>query len=123
MIEDSFNAVSLESDIAILAMDRPAVLSNYVRTVCYPQERNSFLEEYQLAEASLGTVVGWGFTENGSLATSLRMSALPVVSATKCAESFRDFFASMTRSTIYCAGYLNGTSRKINLTSLGMEIK
>jgi secreted trypsin-like serine protease len=108
-VEDSFNHIALDSDVAILALNQPAVNSFYVRPVCYPQASNSFLEEYQLAPGSLGTVVGFGFTENGTLAKELKMTQLPVISASDCADSHGDFFASMTRSTNYCAGYKNGT--------------
>jgi len=62
-----------------------------------------------LAPGSLGTVVGFGFTENGSLSEELRMTQLPVVSPVECADSEGSFFATMTRSTNYCAGYKNGT--------------
>jgi len=108
-VEDSFNHRALDSDLAVLALATPAISTFYVRPVCYPQSSNSFLEEYQLSPGSLGTVVGFGFTENGTLAQDLRMAALPVVSPGECAASAGDFFASMTRSTNYCAGFKNGT--------------
>jgi len=44
-VEDSYNHLALDSDIAILALETPAVLSFYVRPACYPQNANSFLEE------------------------------------------------------------------------------
>ncbi|ODM96450.1 Limulus clotting factor C [Orchesella cincta] len=109
-VEEAFNFRSLDSDIAIMALETPAVLSYFVRPVCYPQTSNSFLEEYQLAQGNLGTVLGWGATENESLSQELRMTELPVISHVDCVDAYRDFFASMTRSTNYCAGYLNGTS-------------
>lgn len=109
MVEESFNYRALDSDLAIVSLTTPAVLTFHVRPVCYPQTSNSFLEEYQLAAGSIGTVVGFGLTENGSLSNSLKMAQLPVVSVTECASSHGDFFASMTRSTNYCAGYRNGT--------------
>jgi dynein heavy chain len=109
IIEESFNHIALDSDIAILVLETPAVLTFYVRPVCYPQASNSFLEEYQLNQGNMGVVLGWGLTENGTLSEELRMTELPVVSAATCAESHPDFFASMTRSTTFCAGYKNGT--------------
>ena len=108
IVEDSFNRLALDSDIAVLALETPAILTYYVRPVCYPQASNSFLEEYQLNQGTVGVVLGWGLTENGTLSEELRMVDLPVVSAATCAESHPDFFASMTRSTTYCAGYRNG---------------
>lgn len=48
MVEDSFNYRALDSDLAILTLSSPAVLTFAVRPVCYPQTSNSFLEEYQL---------------------------------------------------------------------------
>lgn len=109
-VDEAFNHRSLDSDIAIMALEAPAVLSYFVRPVCYPQNTNSFLEEYQLAQGNLGTVLGWGATENETLAQDLRMTELPVISHQDCVNAYRDFFASMTRSTNYCAGYRNGTS-------------
>jgi dynein heavy chain len=110
LLEESFNYLTLDSDVAILALDTPAVLTYYVRPVCFPQTSNSFLEEYQLATGNFGTVLGWGLTENGTLAAQLRMTELPVVSTSDCVDSYKDFFASMTRSTTFCAGYKNGTA-------------
>jgi len=108
-VKDSFNYRSLDSDIAIIKLKEAAVLTFYVRPVCYPQTSNSFLEEYQLAAGNLGTVVGFGITETGNYSDTLRMAELPVVSSTECTDTGGDFFASMTRSTSYCAGYKNGT--------------
>jgi len=44
-VEDSYNHLILDSDIALLALSTPAVLTYYVRPSCYPQNSNSFLEE------------------------------------------------------------------------------
>ena len=71
---------------------------------------NFLRSRYQLTQGNIGTVLGWGLTENGTLASTLKMTELPVVSAAECADSHKDFFASQTRSTTFCAGYLNGTA-------------
>lgn len=81
-----------------------------------------YLRRYQLAQGKKGTVVGWGLTENGTLSSSLRMTELPVVSASECTDSHPDFFGSQTRSTTFCAGYRNGTKYELTrLTDRGNE--
>ncbi|KAI4455188.1 modular serine protease [Holotrichia oblita] len=58
----------------------------------------------------IGTVVGWGFDENGKLTEELTMLNMPIVSKDSCIYSFPDFFSRFTTSETYCAGFTNGTS-------------
>ncbi|KAF5288695.1 hypothetical protein FQR65_LT11960 [Abscondita terminalis] len=101
-----YNASYLHNDLAILQLERPAEITNFVRYVCLWEEDvnlNSILDR-------LGTVVGWGFDETGDVTESLMQAKMPVVSTETCIFSNRDFFSRFTSDKTFCAGFRNGTS-------------
>ncbi|KAK4878781.1 hypothetical protein RN001_011287 [Aquatica leii] len=101
-----YNASYLHNDIAILELERPAEITNFVRYVCLWEEDtnlNTILDR-------LGTVVGWGFDESGDVTESLMQAKMPVVSTETCIFSNRDFFSRFTSDKTFCAGFRNGTS-------------
>ena len=53
------------------------------------------------------TVFGWGVTENGSGAESLRTVDLPMVSKTDCATAYAAYGRTISNNMI-CAGFANG---------------
>jgi hypothetical protein len=55
-----------------------------------------------------GTVVGWGFDENGHVTEILTKAKMPIVSQETCIYSFPDFYSRFTSSKTYCAGFKNG---------------
>lgn len=106
IIHPEYNASYLHNDVAILQLQRPAEITEYVRTVCLWQEDidlNSIINR-------LGTVVGWGFDESGDVTETLMQAKMPVVSTETCIFSNRDFFSRFTSDKTYCAGFRNGTS-------------
>lgn len=56
----------------------------------------------------LGTVIGWGFTEEGQISHTLRQTVMPVVSLTTCLNSNRDVFGKFLSNDNFCAGFKNG---------------
>lgn len=58
----------------------------------------------------LGTVVGWGFDQTGTVTENLMQAKMPVVSTETCIFSNRDFFSRFTSSKTFCAGFRNGNT-------------
>lgn len=93
---------SLRSDIAILELETVARFDDYVQPVCL-----NWVEDLT---KQLGTAVGWGYTETDQLSPVLRASLMPVVSTNECLESDRDTFGLSLGSSVFCAGFTNGTT-------------
>lgn len=109
IVHRDYNNTIFHNDIALLKLGRPADITNYVRPVCLWEgntDLNNVLDQ-------LGTVVGWGFNENGQLTTSLMQTKLPIVSSIKCVYSNPDFFSRFTFDKSYCAGFRNGKYSKL----------
>lgn len=104
IVHRDYNHTVFHNDIALLKLGHSADITNYVRPVCLWESTtnlNSVLNQ-------LGTVVGWGFDENGQLTTSLMQTKMPVVEPTTCIYSNPDFFSRFTFDKSYCAGFRNG---------------
>lgn len=111
IVHHDYNHTVFHNDIALLKLARPAEITNHVRTVCLWSEStdlNGVLDK-------LGTVIGWGFDENGQLTSSLMQARMPVVSSIKCVYSNPDFFSRFTFDKSYCAGFRNGNDIVINI--------
>ncbi|KAF2882846.1 hypothetical protein ILUMI_23358 [Ignelater luminosus] len=101
-----YNATYFHNDLAVLELDSPVQISDFVRSVCLWEEDsnlNSVVEK-------LGTVVGWGFDQTGTVTENLMQAKMPVVSTETCIFSNRDFFSRFTSTKTFCAGFRNGTS-------------
>uniref|UniRef100_A0A6B2E8V9 Putative hemolymph proteinase 16 n=1 Tax=Phlebotomus kandelakii TaxID=1109342 RepID=A0A6B2E8V9_9DIPT len=96
----------LTNDIALLRLTREMLFSDYIQPICLWNSNGGLAE----VENRLATAVGWGYTENDTVADSLRYVQLPVVSTFVCLESDRDFFGLFLSDTNFCAGFLNGTN-------------
>lgn len=57
----------------------------------------------------IGTVVGWGLTEENKIATTLNAARMPVATTHECLTSDRLFFGKLIYSKSFCAGFKNGT--------------
>ncbi|XP_031569989.1 CUB and peptidase domain-containing protein 1-like [Actinia tenebrosa] len=86
-------------DIALLKLDRPAILNRYVHPVCLP---------WNIPEVRPGKtcyITGWGDTSfAGPDADVLRQAQVPIVNQTTCKETYhKELHASML-----CAGLKQG---------------
>ncbi|KAJ3653082.1 hypothetical protein Zmor_018999 [Zophobas morio] len=105
-IHPKYNAQIFTNDIAVLKVASPVDVTNYVRPVCLWDEDTRL----NAVTNRVGTVVGWGFDENGRVTEQLTKAKMPVVSQETCIYSFPDFYSRFTSNTTYCAGFKNGTS-------------
>jgi hypothetical protein len=111
------------NDIALVKLDKPAVLNNGVQIVCLPVEKEEAAKELNLQDLAAGligkypTVVGWGFTEynpyvfareqgdfkTSNVASSVQqMLEVPVLSFGQCKEKWRGYLE--VEKTQICAG-------------------
>lgn len=58
-----------------------------------------------------GTVVGWGYDEDGRLSEELKMLDMPIIPKEKCIYSLPEFYPRFTTLDSYCAGFINGNKK------------
>ncbi|XP_074507161.1 chymotrypsin-like elastase family member 3B [Sebastes fasciatus] len=91
------NCVSCGNDIALLKLEKNAVINDKVQPACLPQHGAS------LAHNQPCYVTGWGrLYSGGPRATLLQQVLLPVVDHTICSQ--RDWWSSSVKTTMVCAG-------------------
>lgn len=60
--------------------------------------------------SKLGTIVGWGRIQAGTLPSTLQQASMIVPTTLQCLDSHRDFFGYFLNDANFCAGYRNGTT-------------
>ncbi|KAL1404793.1 hypothetical protein pipiens_005213 [Culex pipiens pipiens] len=91
-----------KNDIALLELSTEAVFNQHVQPACINREEE--------VTGQSGVAVGWGFTEDDDVSPTLQAARMPVVSTTTCLEHDRDTFGQTLDSSLFCAGYTNGTT-------------
>ncbi|EFN68635.1 Plasma kallikrein [Camponotus floridanus] len=100
-IHENFDAHSFNNDIAIIEMDEPVSIDNFVRAACLPEDRTI---DYT---GAIATAVGWGRTgENKPISNELRKVNLPILSQEECDQS--GFPKNRITENMFCSGYLDG---------------
>ncbi|XP_037828934.1 chymotrypsin-like elastase family member 3B isoform X2 [Kryptolebias marmoratus] len=90
------NCVSCGNDIALLKLEKSAVVSDKVQPACLPQHGVSLSHDQPCY------ITGWGRLYCGPRATTLQQALLPVVDHSVCSQS--DWWGSSVRATMVCAG-------------------
>ncbi|CAG0879118.1 unnamed protein product [Darwinula stevensoni] len=114
ILHKDFNVYNnYDSDIALLKLTRPAVLTARVQLVCLPNRFD--LSEAILDSGVPGWVAGWGHDGSDELAAVLTEVQLPVISNRKCVRDTLHFTGDpgVTRtltSNMFCAGFSANTS-------------
>uniref|UniRef100_A0A3Q1FX42 Proproteinase E-like n=1 Tax=Acanthochromis polyacanthus TaxID=80966 RepID=A0A3Q1FX42_9TELE len=91
------NCVSCGNDIALLKLEKSAVINDKVQLACLPQY-NAAVTHNQPCY-----VTGWGrLYSGGPQATTLQQALLPVVDHSVCSQS--DWWGSSAKTTMVCAG-------------------
>ena len=96
-IHQDFKPQTLINDIALIKLQRDAILNRYVRMVCLPKDSKEDLA----TTGDHGFVAGWGITEKRVQSNVLRHTALPVQDNALCKNSTK-FRVNMTH--VFCAG-------------------
>uniref|UniRef100_A0A672JA80 Chymotrypsin-like elastase family member 3B n=1 Tax=Salarias fasciatus TaxID=181472 RepID=A0A672JA80_SALFA len=91
------NCVSCGNDIALLRLERSAVVNDKVQLACLPQHGAALTHNQPCY------VTGWGrLSSGGPQAATLQQALLPVVGHSVCSRS--DWWGSSAKTTMVCAG-------------------
>uniref|UniRef100_A0A1Q3FNL9 Putative trypsin-like serine protease n=1 Tax=Culex tarsalis TaxID=7177 RepID=A0A1Q3FNL9_CULTA len=104
-----------KNDIALLELSTQALFNQHVQPACINREED--------ITGQSGVAVGWGFTEDDDLSPTLKAARMPVVSTTTCLEHDRDTFGQTLDSSLFCAGYTNGTTVCNGDSGGGLHVK
>ena len=106
-LHENYNSTLYMNDIALLKLDQPVKLSNFVRTVCL-QEKNE--RDIAIPE-TYGVVAGWGITKSlkmgepynlRDLSQVLHYSSLKIQNDQFCSIRSMPFFINST--VTFCVG-------------------
>ncbi|XP_059914224.1 chymotrypsin-like elastase family member 3B [Gadus macrocephalus] len=91
------NCVSCGNDLALLKLEKSAVLNDKVQLACLPPQGT------ELAHGQACYITGWGrLSSGGPRPAKLQQALLPVVEPSICARS--DWWGSSVKTTMVCAG-------------------
>lgn len=105
IIHSKYSQSDLLNDIALVRLATEATFTPFVQPICLWDDKRTALSEVL---GKNGVVVGWGFNEHDTLSRVLNQATMPVVSATVCLASNRNFFGLFLSEETYCAGFRNG---------------
>ncbi|CAG7786288.1 unnamed protein product [Allacma fusca] len=100
----SFNARTLQADIAILKLVQPVTYTHTVKPICYLWKKFNNFPQVN----STGTVAGFGVTETGKISQNLKYVNLNVLPFEDCGEILPDKFCA--KSTKASEGLCYGDS-------------
>ncbi|XP_064108618.1 transmembrane protease serine 9-like [Macrobrachium nipponense] len=99
IIHGRYNPLNLANDIALLELQRPAILGPTVHPICLPTEDSDYT-------GTMAITTGWGkLSEGGELSATLQEVAVEVVSHEECVRVYK---ADNVNTNHVCAGG-NGT--------------
>ncbi|CAG0903943.1 unnamed protein product, partial [Darwinula stevensoni] len=108
-----YSIQNYDSDIALLKLTTPSVLTERVQLICLPTKID--ISDENLQDGTLGWVAGWGYDGSDLLTAVLTDVQLPVISNRLCRRDTTSFTGdiSATRtltSNMFCAGHSKNTS-------------
>ena len=99
IIHPKYNKTTYDNDIALVQLERKAVINDFVNTLCLPKQA-----------PTAGTrclVAGWGATVEHGRASDLLMEAeVPIINTDICSHG--DVYGSKITSNMICAGFPEG---------------
>ncbi|KAM9020761.1 uncharacterized protein PRD47_004353 [Ara ararauna] len=102
IIHEEYTSEQVNNDIALLRLETPVNLTDYVVPICLPEKRFAV---YELSSIKFSTVSGWGRLLDGGATSSVLMRVdLPRVKTQEC-EKETDL--NITEN-MFCAGDLTG---------------
>ncbi|XP_037049637.1 chymotrypsin-C-like [Bradysia coprophila] len=106
LVHPDYNSIDYVNDISIITLSTDATFNDYVQPICLWKSDKTDLSE---VVGKMGTVIGWGLTQNGALSTTLQEANYPVVDLLTCIKSNPLFFGSILTEKSFCAGNRNGS--------------
>lgn len=113
-VHPDYNTNDYANDIAIIRLSADAIFNYYVQPICLWKADKTDISE---VVGKMGTVVGWGLTENGTTSGVLQQAHFLVEDFFTCVKSNPSFFGRILTVTNFCAGYRNGSIKLL----CGME--
>lgn len=103
-INPGYDKDTVDSDVAILKLKTPLILSKYVSNVCLPTKKTS---KSMLRVNKMGTIIGWGKRKSSANRGTkiLYQANVPIVNTTVCRNVYEEYYIS---NNMICAGYRNG---------------
>ncbi|XP_077463065.1 coagulation factor X [Stigmatopora argus] len=103
LLHPHFHEFTMDSDLALLYLDRTVVRGPTAIPACLPDPH---LSKYLLRENNRGLVTGWGATQYLRRSSRfLRKVALPVVNHRTCTQSTEQVITD----NMFCAGYVDAS--------------
>ncbi|EDS39615.1 serine protease [Culex quinquefasciatus] len=103
IVHEGFTGDNHGHDVALLITKDPVRYGKFVQPACLPT--------FSLAnDRVVGTIVGWGYTEQSAVSNSLKAAGAPIVSQELCRSSNLGAFGGSLTEEMFCAGYRNGTN-------------
>jgi len=100
IVHKGYNPATLNNDIALLKLDRPAPFGTYVGTACLPDQDDD------VPVGTECTITGWGKIERfGSMHHKLQQAELPIVDNLKCQNLNTNTTGIQITDKMMCAGY------------------
>ncbi|KAJ7415160.1 hypothetical protein BTVI_39061 [Pitangus sulphuratus] len=102
IIHEGYTIGQVNNDIALLSLETPVNLTDYVVPICLPEKRFAV---YELSSIKFSTVSGWGRLLDGGATSSVLMRVdLPRVKTQECEKETN---LNITEN-MFCAGDLSG---------------
>ncbi|XP_075983831.1 chymotrypsin-like protease CTRL-1 [Anticarsia gemmatalis] len=120
IVHPEYNASNLYRDLAILELKDTVTITDWVRPVCLWPE--SEIDLYHII-GEKGSVLGWGFEENGRAKEELSLLEIHIVDRDTCLNSYRQFYEKFATEDTYCASYKDGSSTCLGDNGGGMVFK
>ncbi|XP_068601317.1 ST14 transmembrane serine protease matriptase a [Brachionichthys hirsutus] len=95
----NYNSYTFDNDIALMELESPVILSDYIRPICLPSSKQNF------PVGSTVWVTGWGATrEGGFAATKLQKAHVRIINYVVCDK----LMGGQLTTRMLCAGVLSG---------------
>jgi secreted trypsin-like serine protease len=92
-----FYSLNLTSNIALLKLQEPTILSSSIQPVCLPNKDDLDIDGKE------GKVVGFGYDENGQFNQNLKEADMKAEKYFRCLQRRRDFYRSFSIANSFCA--------------------
>lgn len=98
----NFNNQSYDADLSIIVLEKTVMFSDYIQPICLPKQSDNYV-------SGIGTVVGWGKSENSGIKlhdTTPSQLEVPAVEAEYCYPRYPKL-AGYSSRRMFCGGYEN----------------
>jgi len=100
IVHKDYSPSTLDYDIALLKLNRPAPFGKYVATVCLPEYNDP------IPVGTMCTITGWGkVSSKGRMHHKLQQAQMPIISNSKCYNLNTNDTNIKVTDRMVCAGY------------------